>query len=693
MSSEGVPQVEPLVHVGQLSPDAARCIDEVCDYFEHQLYIQGRPRIEDLLRGFQEPHRTILLRELLFLELETYVARDSCPDAAAYYQRFASHVKLVREVFEALFPAPVAPEPADDEPWPEIPNYLVLERISQGGMGRVYKAIHTRLGAPVALKVLHKTLASDPEAVARFEREMMAIGTLAHPNIIVARDAGKPAGTHYLVMEFVEGLDLQAVLERVGTLSVADACEIGRCVASALQCAHRHNVVHRDIKPQNVLLGRCPPDADEVQVKVVDFGLATLRSGAALRDAAIPYARVVGTYAYMAPEQFAEQKVDIRSDIYSLGCTLHCLLLGRPPFTRPQYQDAKQIMAAHVTVPVPPFRKLRPDVSESLERAVLNMLAKDPADRFQTPAEVVRLLTPLAEGHDLPGLLARAESLGPAAASPAGEAHAPARAGPPPAPGPPEQPAPPRRTSGLEETVDHVVQAAPRDETHPVAVPQREPVAPDQRAMRRAGLGRGLRLVLYVAAAIAVGAPVALLVGHLLRPEPIDLLAQVDPERDSVSGGWKLENNVLVSPDAPFARLRLPHPPTEQYRLEIRTERVSGGQLAVGLVWQGRQIPVVVNTIVVRGENPREASPGQELPPSLLREYGFRGGRKQTITCVVRRQGVLVAYEDDVSFFHALGSSGPPSDSRWQTPDASCLFLGTNFSVYRFPEIQLTPLD
>ena len=147
-------------------------------------------------------------------------------------------------------------------------EYQLLEELGRGGMGRVYKALHTKLDRVVAVKVLPRGRVGDQKAIARFEREMKAVGRLAHPNIVQAYDAREIDGTPVLIMEFVDGLDLAEIVRRVGPLPVADACELVRQTALALQCAHEHGLVHRDIKPSNIMLARSG------EVKLLDLGLA-----------------------------------------------------------------------------------------------------------------------------------------------------------------------------------------------------------------------------------------------------------------------------------------------------------------------------------------------------------------------------------------------------------------------------------
>ena len=285
----------------------------------------------------------------------------------------------------------------------ELGEYQLLEKLGQGGMGAVYKARQTKLKKIVALKVLPKERMQDERAVARFEREMAAVGAVDHPNIVRAMDAREIDGTHFLVMEYVEGLDLSQLLRRQGPLPIADACELIRQAATGLQYAHEHGLVHRDIKPSNLMLTR------DGTVKILDLGLALLAADDAGADMT-GTGQAMGTADYMAPEQAADSHtVDIRADVYSLGCTLYKLLSGHAPFSGPQYKSNLEKMAAHLRDPVPPIREVRPDVPDDLAAVLDRMLAKAPADRFAAPGEVAAALKPLAAGADLPSLLKQAE--------------------------------------------------------------------------------------------------------------------------------------------------------------------------------------------------------------------------------------------------------------------------------------------
>jgi serine/threonine protein kinase len=286
-----------------------------------------------------------------------------------------------------------------------VDHYRVQERIGRGGMGAVYKAWHPLLRRTVALKVLFPQGNQQRLAVARFLREMAAVGRLDHSHLVRALDAGEADGLHFLAMEFLDGVDLSRAVRLHGRLAIADACEAIRQAALGLQHAHEHGLVHRDIKPSNLMLTMAG------QVKVLDLGLARLYG---LGDVETPGEEltgphhVMGTADFMAPEQGVDaHRVDIRADIYSLGCTLYKLLAGKAPFSDLSSDLAEAKLEAHARMPVPPLRRLRPEVPAALVALVERMLAKSPAERFAEPVEVAERLTPFTKGHNLSALAAK----------------------------------------------------------------------------------------------------------------------------------------------------------------------------------------------------------------------------------------------------------------------------------------------
>jgi serine/threonine protein kinase len=239
----------------------------------------------------------------------------------------------------------------------------------------------------IAIKVINKALVENPQAVERFHREIRTAAQLDHPNIVRAFDAEQAGNLHMLVMEYVEGLSLAEMLERSGPLPVAHACHYVWQAALALQHAFEKGMVHRDLKPHNLML----LPAQSV-VKVLDFGLARLASERQQGQGLTTENAVIGTPEYVAPEQASDaRQADIRADIYSLGCTLYALLIGRPPFRE---RTAMLTVLAHREQEAVPLHAVRFDVPTALSAVVARMLAKDPARRYQTPGEVAGALAP-----------------------------------------------------------------------------------------------------------------------------------------------------------------------------------------------------------------------------------------------------------------------------------------------------------
>jgi serine/threonine protein kinase len=279
-------------------------------------------------------------------------------------------------------------------------QYELLARLGHGGMGTVYKARHLRLKRFVAVKVISQQRLPDPQAVARFHREMEAVGRLTHPNIVQATDAGEAGGQHFLAMEFVEGPNLAQLVRSGGSLSVPDACEIVRQAAAGLEHAHEHGLVHRDVKPSNLML------ANDGTVKVLDLGLARLLDSPGDEAEATGSEQILGSPDFMAPEQAQDSRqVDARTDLYSLGCTLYFLLTGRPPFAEPDYDTRLKKVMAHVREQPTPIQSVRPDLQSSLSDLLARLLAKAPCDRPRSAADVADMLVPLAVGSDLPSLV------------------------------------------------------------------------------------------------------------------------------------------------------------------------------------------------------------------------------------------------------------------------------------------------
>ncbi len=264
-------------------------------------------------------------------------------------------------------------------------SYRILQPLGQGGMGLVFLAEHPELNRKVAVKVLPAAKARDGLALQRFYREARAAAALDHPNIVRLHDINQGAGVHFLVMEYVEGTTLQAMIATGGPLPYAQAARYLAQAAAGLQHAHEKGFVHRDIKPANLMV---TPDGT---VKILDMGLA--RAVADKRDdltALLGEAGdVAGTADYVSPEQALGEAADARSDVYSLGATFHALLTGRPPFAG----TIAQILMQH-QMQQPKLAKLRAAVPPALANVVAKMLAKRPRDRYQTAGEVIDALAP-----------------------------------------------------------------------------------------------------------------------------------------------------------------------------------------------------------------------------------------------------------------------------------------------------------
>jgi|GEM_PF-1335832 len=281
----------------------------------------------------------------------------------------------------------------------ELGEYILLERLGGGGQGEVYKAFHTILKRIDVIKMLPAQLLTNPQTVRRFDREMELIGRLNHPNIVRALGARcLEDGRRFLIMEFVEGSDVAKLLARHQCFRISDACEIARQAALGLQYIYENGLVHRDIKPANLFLSR------QGQVKILDLGLGRFRHHPAQSEPDMTQAgTAVGTADYIAPEQIADcREVDIRADIYSLGCTLYKLLTGQAPFELPEYRTLWDKVEAHRRRPLPGIQQLRPELPPKLAEIVHRMLAKRPEDRFATPGEVAEALKPFCQGANLP---------------------------------------------------------------------------------------------------------------------------------------------------------------------------------------------------------------------------------------------------------------------------------------------------
>jgi eukaryotic-like serine/threonine-protein kinase len=269
-----------------------------------------------------------------------------------------------------------------------IGKYKVLERLGSGGMGTVYLCEHVAVSRRVALKVLPRSHASDPSALARFYREARAAGGLDHPNLVKAHDVDQDGHQHFMVMDYVHGTSLQDLVTRHGPLPVARACAYVCQAAAGLAAAHEAGLIHRDVKPANIMLER------NGNIRVLDLGLARFYNDD-LDQLTLQYDQdnVLGTPDYVAPEQALDSHgADIRCDIYSLGATFYFLLTGQPPFAGGKV--ATKLIRHQVAQPTA-VRELRAEVPREVQAVVERMMAKNPAARYQTLPEAIADLSPM----------------------------------------------------------------------------------------------------------------------------------------------------------------------------------------------------------------------------------------------------------------------------------------------------------
>ena len=347
------------------------------------------------------------------LSSESVLAEPQLQDALA-----AAMAMPCKPTVRSGFERAKRPPQASDMP-EMLGEYRLLEELGRGGMGRVYKALHTKLDRVVAVKVLPRGRVGDQKAIVRFEREMKAVGRLAHPNIVQAHDAREIDDTPVLIMEFVDGLDLAEIVRRIGPLPMAEACQLVRQTALALQCAHEHGLVHRDIKPSNIMLARSG------EVKLLDLGLARFYAGTASGGhcAPSPSARH-GTRRADRRRDDRHGPGDGHGRLHGPGTGLRQphgrhprrpLQPGLHALQAPQRPGAVQrpgVSHARSTSSTPTFTRRRrfavvPDVPEKLAAILERLLAKDPDERFSTPAEVAAALAPFCEGTNLAALVAR----------------------------------------------------------------------------------------------------------------------------------------------------------------------------------------------------------------------------------------------------------------------------------------------
>ena len=461
-----------------------------------------------------------------------------------------------------------------------IGDYHVLDVIGAGGMGQVYKARHRIMKRLVAIKIMHTARATNPKLVQRFYREVEAVARLSHPNIVTAYDAGETPGGLYLAMEYVDGVDLSVILRAVGCLEVNQAINVTLQAARGLAYAHRHKVIHRDIKPGNLLLAR------DGTVKILDMGLARFTEDEAAEVSLTMVGPLMGTVEYMAPEHAANARdADHRSDIYSLGCTMYRLLTGHLPYGG---DTAVEKVIAQREHPIPLLSEAIGDVPEDLQGIFARMVSKRPEDRYQSMDDCLADLQAIARdaaGCDISSLT----NMGLSSATTVFDE------------GPPDA----DTTIGDQielppATLDAVGSMhVPATETEPSLM--RAPTDSDEAASAETQLPprrRGVGLLLAEIAIIT-----GILVGIGLRtyftsgppPRPVgggqwrDLLRDSDIEKDAIAGRWDRQPDGSVMSCAggdDHARMAAPGTPAGNYQVRMvftRHEGVCGVALILPL--------------------------------------------------------------------------------------------------------------
>jgi serine/threonine protein kinase len=443
-------------------------VDAVLDAQRRRFAAGERPRAEEYLQRFPAlvADRSLAV-DVIYSEFLLRREHGEATAPAGYLDRFPQYAELLERQFvvyraiEADSHSPddveatllsepqrvTAAQTTDDtagdalleipadvrwDGFPMLGNYRVEQRIGRGGMGTVFRAVHQAMHRPVALKILPAKQMIQHRAVSRFQREMEVVARLDHPNIVRATDAGEIQGVHYLAMELVEGVDLSILCQpaklsfgsglddgassldeqvrletpavRQHRLSVADVCEVIRQAAIGLEHAHQQGLVHRDVKPSNLMLTK------EGQIKILDLGLALLsKHGSREQRELTSTGQLMGTFDYMAPEQANDSHdVDHRADVYSLGATMFHLLAGQPPFPAKKYNTPLKLLVALATQNAPSIAEQRDDLPNGLVAVVDRMLARHPGARFESAARVAEALAPFAEGSDLAALHAAA---------------------------------------------------------------------------------------------------------------------------------------------------------------------------------------------------------------------------------------------------------------------------------------------
>jgi serine/threonine protein kinase len=517
-------------------------------------------------------------------------------------------------------------------------NYEILEKIGQGGMGVVVKARHRRMDRVVALKLLPAASMNSQTKIRRFHQEVQTAAKLVHPNIVTAYDADTERGIHYLVMEYVDGVDLLTLVQREGPLPMQKAVGYVIQAARGLEYAHERGIVHRDIKPANLLL------STDGTVKILDMGLARperLETIDARADALTSEGQFMGTADYTAPEQAIDTRsADPRSDQYSLGATLFRLLTGRPMYEADSF--LKKVLA-HRDAPIPPLREFRQDVSAELDVIYQKMVAKKPQDRYATMDELIRDLRQAV-------VFDAASAVPPRMRLPSGPTLSPgeARERPTEVMEPPSaiQPLPPQAGGELDRIGATVRQKKHEESLTRIVIVQTSGkawyVAAASWVVAAAALG-------VAAWALWFASPQAAPVEAVAPPSVgswVEVLDDVELDRYVIDGPWKrVDGGGLLSPSDHVSSLGIPMRMPDYYILEIVVDPKQPGPLVIGLPDRHETLALTLDQLVGGqyysgvGTIDSAGKPSSTLHAGRLLEIGL----STMIRCVVSDEGVTIS--------------------------------------------------
>lgn len=600
-------------------------------------------------------------------------------------------------------------------------EYIVLDKLGQGGMGQVFKAQHRRMKRVVALKVLPPHATSSAKSVQRFYQEVEVAAKLTHPNIVTSYDAGEARGLHFLVMEYVEGQDLSAYVAKKGPLSIEQAMNCIMQAARGLAYAHSLGIVHRDIKPSNLLLDR------QGTVKILDMGLARVERPMSSPDdeggvgELTDDGQMMGTVDYIAPEQAVDTRTaDARADIYSLGCTLYRIIVGKGVYTG---ATAIQKILAHREAAIPSLVDARSDVPYSLDQLFQRMLVKDPAQRIQPITEVVTALEQMLSGIDPEesSVVVAADAID----HEIGDFFKSLAA------------------SGISgsSVTKRMHEGTPSETLIPVLsnnAPGVEPQSKWEQLTDKYPLIAPLAVACGVAFAI-LGIASFLLLGNrpsqpvakpntatiIAKPEksiskegskvkpveptqpeksettksaapldfskPVNLLKLIDVQRDAATLGWQFDGRNLTVPSGRYARLQIPVAPPPEYDVEMTVERLSGNNsLDFGLVLAGKQ-PLVQ----IGGANDVSGISLVDGKTADQNETRFSGPTLLTgpnlVVYSVRKSGFLVRCNNKPVVSWTGDNKRLASFPPMSVFNGEQLFVGANGSSFRITKLDLLP--